>query len=277
MKASLNSVKGTAFGLNDAAQAAGKLGASIRDTDKMERSLKNVAAAAQISGKDFGHISDIWAKMAGQGKVTAADLTQLSKNGVPAASLLARSMGTTEQAVRQMASNGELDFEKFDTAMNKVLGKAAVDAADTSTGAMKNFGAALGRLGASAIAPMLPGLKELLKHLIDVADAVTAKLQPVFESIGKKFEAFGKGGLSGVTSTLGKFAPIIGAAAGAFGPILTKLPLIGGAFKGITGPIGLAVGIVGKIINPPPRFSPRSVGFSQACPEWAAGSAVFLI
>jgi hypothetical protein len=76
MKASLNSVKGTAFGLNDAAQAAGKLGGSIRDTDKMERSLKNVAAAAQLSGKDFGHISDIWAKWPAKPRLPA--LTWLS-------------------------------------------------------------------------------------------------------------------------------------------------------------------------------------------------------
>ena len=92
----LASVKGTAFGLEEAASvAASSVAAGIRPGKELEKTLKLVADASTIAGRDMGSMGLIFNKVIAQGKVQGDELMQLSGAGIPALALLSKQMGKT--------------------------------------------------------------------------------------------------------------------------------------------------------------------------------------
>ena len=78
MNNALASVKGTAFGLGDAATVAATLSAAgIKSGDQMTNVLKTVADTAQISGRSLTDIGTIFSSVAARGKLQGDDMLQL--------------------------------------------------------------------------------------------------------------------------------------------------------------------------------------------------------
>lgn len=180
MASSLAAVKGTAFGLDEAAKAAAQFGASgIKVGTDMTSALRGVAGAAALTGKSFTEIADIFAGSAGSGKVTNQDLLQFATRGLNAAAAVGKVMGKTEAQVHEMAANGTLDFKTFAAAMDSAFGAHATEANKTFTGALANVHAALSRLGASFIAPQLEHFRDLFNALSPVIDGLTTALGPL--------------------------------------------------------------------------------------------------
>lgn len=74
MNNALASVKGTAFGLGDAATVAATLSAAgIKSGDQMTNVLKTVADTAQISGRSLTDIGTIFSSVAARGKLQGDD------------------------------------------------------------------------------------------------------------------------------------------------------------------------------------------------------------
>lgn len=72
MKNALASVKGTAFGLGDAAGLAGTMvAAGIKPGKELEGVLKTVADSASIAGTDLNDMGQIFGKVAAKGSLTA--------------------------------------------------------------------------------------------------------------------------------------------------------------------------------------------------------------
>lgn len=185
MNDALASVKGTAFGLGDAATVAASLSASgIKEGDQLTKILKTVADTAQISGRSLTDIGMIFGSVAARGKLQGDDMLQLMSSGIPVLQMLGKHLNKTSAEVSDMVSDGKIDFQTFADAMQEGLGGAAQSAGTTFAGALANVKAALSRLGETAATPVLNGLRGLFNQAIPLIDAFTAAVKPTLEKVG---------------------------------------------------------------------------------------------
>jgi tape measure domain-containing protein len=185
MNDALASVKGTAFGLGDAATVAASLSASgIKEGDQLTKVLKTVADTAQISGRSLTDIGMIFGSVAARGKLQGDDMLQLMSSGIPVLQMLGKHLNKTSAEVSDMVSDGKIDFQTFADAMQEGLGGAAQSAGTTFAGALANVKAALSRLGETAATPVLNGLRGLFNQAIPLIDAFTAAASPTLEKVG---------------------------------------------------------------------------------------------
>lgn len=185
MNDALASVKGTAFGLGDAATVAASLSASgVKEGGELTQVLKTVADTAQISGRSLTDIGTIFGSVAARGKLQGDDMLQLMSSGIPVLQMLGKHLNKTSAEVSDMVSDGKIDFQTFADAMQEGLGGAVQSAGTTFTGALANVKAALSRLGETAATPVLNGLRGLFNQAIPLIDAFTAAVSPTLEKVG---------------------------------------------------------------------------------------------
>lgn len=185
MNDALASVKGTAFGLGDAATVAASLSASgIKEGGDLTKVLKTVADTAQISGRSLTDIGMIFGSVAARGKLQGDDMLQLMSSGIPVLQMLGKHLNKTSAEVSDMVSDGKIDFQTFADAMQEGLGGAALSAGTTFTGALANVKAALSRLGETAATPVLNGLRGLFNQAIPLIDTFTAAVTPTLQKVG---------------------------------------------------------------------------------------------
>lgn len=184
MSDALASVKGTAFGLGDAASAAASAVASgVKPGEDLQRTLKLMGDAAAIAGTDLGSMASIFNKVASTGKLQGDVLNQLGERGIPIIQLLAQEMGVTSEEVAKLASQGKIGFAELQNAIESGMGGAALAAGDTFVGAMDNAGAALGRLGAAAIDPFFEDAKGGIKAFTGAIDSLTDRVGPAAQAL----------------------------------------------------------------------------------------------
>ena len=233
MNDALASVKGTAFGLGDAATVAASLSASgIKEGDQLTKVLKTVADTAQISGRSLTDIGTIFGSVAARGKLQGDDMLQLMSSGIPVLQMLGKHLNKTSAEVSDMVSDGKIDFQTFADAMQEGLGGAALSAGTTFTGALANVKAALSRLGESAATPIMEDLRKTFVALIPAVDAFTNQAKPLVGTFVNRLEpAFDKViGLIGQLSLgLQNGSITIGDLAGKVATLAGGLALLGGA------------------------------------------------
>ena len=156
MKNVNDSVDGTAYSLDAAAKVASQLAASgMRAGDEMFTSLRAVAGVAAMTNSDYESIGEIFTTVAGNGRLMGEQLLQLSSRGMNAAATLAEYLGKSEAEVRDMVSKGKIDFKTFAAAMDDAFGEHAKKANETFTGSLSNIKAALARIGALFVSPLI--------------------------------------------------------------------------------------------------------------------------
>src|SRR5690606_1154526 len=215
MENALASVKGTAFGMGDAATvAASAVAAGIKPGKQLERNLTLVGDAATIAGTGMGEMGAIFNKVAASNKLQMDVINQLHDAGVPALQLVAQEMGVTAEEASKMASAGKVDFATFQRAMEAGLGGAAQKSGETFRGSLANMGAALGRLGVGFANPLVVGAPVLFSAITDAIDSLGGVVGPVAERFGNALvpalergaEAVGRVGpaIAGLQALLGK-------------------------------------------------------------------------
>lgn len=173
LKNAADSVDGTAYALNSAANAASQFAASgVKGGDEMTRALKGVAGVAATTNSDYDSLAHIFTTVAGNGKLMTMQLNQLSLRGMNAAASLTeyfngvnkgsiaasdavkksikditKGKQITEGELRDLVQKGKISFSVFSEAMATTFGDHAKDANKTFTGAMANIRAALSRTG----------------------------------------------------------------------------------------------------------------------------------
>lgn len=276
MNNALASVKGTAYGLGDAATTASQLVASgVKQGDQLTSVLKTVGDSAQISGRDFTEMGSIFSKVAASNKLQGEQVNQILDSGIPILQFLAKHYGITAEEAQKMVSSGKVDFENFAAAMQENLGGAAQSAGTTFKGAMANVKAAFSRLGEKALTPVLNGLRDVFNAAIPLVDAVTSKLTPVFEQWGElvsntiapmivgafeKITAVLNGdGFSGFSNGILAAIPVVGSLVAAIGgtgllgtisELLSNIPLVGTALSGLVGESSLLSGALELLGGP---------------------------
>lgn len=187
MENALASVRGTAFGLGDAATTAAQLvAAQIQPGEQLQGVLKSVANSAAAAGTGLDEMGSIYAKVASLGKAQNDVLQQVADRGIPIYQSLADQMGVTTEEVFKMASAGEIGFAEFEQAMTTAAGTVADELGNTVGGSWANFIASLGRIGAGLlggvfpkIAPSIQGITAALAPLESVAGALGERIGTV--------------------------------------------------------------------------------------------------
>ena len=191
MEQANTAVKGTAYGLDEAATAISQLSAAgVSLGSDMGQSLGLVADTAAITGASMGEISSIYSKIAAAGKLDGSTLDQLQDRGVSVLKALSEETGKTQQEVRKMISDGKIDFQTFSDAMEASIGGAAKRSGDTVAGSFANVKAALGRLGASMQESTFSVLPQVFGNVSTAIDNVSEGLVKFTESGRDGFASF---------------------------------------------------------------------------------------
>lgn len=243
MDSATQSVRGTAFGLGDAATAAATLSAAgIKSGEDMTNTLKSVANVAAASGRAFNDIGVIFSSVASRGKLMGDDMLQLTSSGVPVLQLLGTYLGKTSAEVSEMVTKGQIDFHTFSEAMRIGLGEAALSSGNTLAGSFANVRAALSRLTAPIFTQAIQVLVDAFKQAAPAIDALGKQLGNIPTFVAPIAAAFGAMALSGL-------APVISSI-----PVLSALlgPL-SGLLGAMGGPVGIAIAaFAGLVAVSPP-------------------------
>jgi len=182
MGSALDSVKGTAFGLDSAATiAASAVAAGIKPGDALTRTLKLTADAATIGKTSLSEMGDMVNKVATNGKLTTEVLQQFQGRGIPLLQMVADEYGVTAEAAAEMVTKGEVDFATFQTALEKGVGGAALSSGATARGAFANIGASFGRLGAMFTGSAVDAAPALFVAIAGAVDRLAESLTPLAE------------------------------------------------------------------------------------------------
>lgn len=193
----MDAVLGTSYSYDVAAKAASQLAASnvgVIETQRkladgstitaktldsgMTKALLGIAGVAAMTGSDFDSISQIFTRVAGQGRVMSNDLNSIASRGLNAAAVLANYLGKTEEEVRDMVTKGKVSFEDFSNAMSEAFGAHAKDSTLMFQGALDDVNAALARIGADFYGPALTAGRDILNSITPLVDAIHNKLNP---------------------------------------------------------------------------------------------------
>jgi tape measure domain-containing protein len=185
MNNAMAAVKGTAFGLDEAAAvAAGAVAAGVKPGAELERTLRLTGDAATIAGVGMGEMGAIFNKVASSNKIQGDVIAQLNDAGIPIVQLLGKELGTTAEETLKLASDGKVNFETFQKAMEAGLGGAALESGKTLQGAFKNTMAAVGRIGASLLSGVYPKIQQFFAGAIEWLKPLEAGAKIAGSAIG---------------------------------------------------------------------------------------------
>lgn len=183
MDNALAAVKGTAFGLGDAAGLAGTMvAAGIKPGQELESTLRLVADSAAIAGTDLNDMGMIWGKIAAKGKLDGETLDQLMERQIGILPELAKNYGVTTEEASKMVSEGKVSFEDFAKVMTEKVGGGAEEMGQTVQGAFENLKAAAGRVGATALEPLFKALPGGFSGITDAIDQLEPKVGALVET-----------------------------------------------------------------------------------------------
>lgn len=187
MKDVNDSVDGTAYSLDAAAKVASQYAATgMRAGDKMYSALRAVAGVAAMTNSEYEDMGRIFTTVAGNGRLMGDQLNQLAARGLNAAATLATYLNKSESEVRDMVSKGKISFETFAAAMDDAFGEHAKKANETFTGSLSNVKAALARIGALFISPLVEqngALVKLFNTLREKINDIKSALIPVADFV----------------------------------------------------------------------------------------------
>ena len=247
----LDSVKGTAYGMNEAmTTSASAVAAGIKPGKTLTHYLSAISDAAAVAGTDMASMGSIFNKVATSGKAQNDVLGQMADAGIPIYQYLADQMGVTADAVFDMASAGEVGLADFQAAVSSHIGGAAKEiGSKTIIGAISNLKASISRIGANflgsaddadsfagKILPMLNTLIENLGPIEDKAKEFGSKFADGFQKFADVIGSIPLPVLAGIGGALVSIGPalkIIGTIMTAVGPVTTALTtLLGGPLAG---------------------------------------------
>lgn len=264
MNNALASVKGTAYGMDEAATtAASAVAAGIKPGEKLQKYLSAVADAASVARRDMADMGSIFNKVATQGKATNEVLGQLAESGIPIYQYLADTIGCTEDKIYDMAKNGEIDLASFQKAVETHIGSAAKTiGSKTITGAISNIGASISRIGANLLGTA-DNASSFAGQLLPILNDVTTKLGFVEDkaaSIGSVFgETFGlvrtfnTGNLEQMNEALGSASDKAKALYEKLNPTITKVKEITDAFSDMS--MNAKLGFAGSAVAAGPLLT----------------------
>ena len=185
MDGASEAVDGTSFALDEMAGAASvAMAAGLKPGEELNgymKTLKNAASAANAPLSEMGPIMN---KVVTSQKAYTAEINQIADRGLPIWSKLQEAYGVTAEELREMVSAGEVDAATFFSVMDEMTGSVADAMGNTTTSKIKNFGAALNKLGADMLGGLYPVLGPLFDAMKSGVQMIQAVLKPAFDDLG---------------------------------------------------------------------------------------------
>lgn len=190
-------VTGTAYGFDQAAQAASVFASSgVKAGEDMKQALRGISGVAAMTGSSYEEIAYIFEKVNANMKVTNNELGMISGRGLNATAALAQALGKTEQQITEMARKGQIDFKTFAKAMDDAFGEHSTDADKTLSGVTDNIRAQLSRIGQTFYEPlfennsdlvlMLQSVKGKIKEIKNITDPFAKTLSGVVLDLARR-------------------------------------------------------------------------------------------
>lgn len=209
-------VTGTAYSLDQAAMTASQILASnpSLSLEDLEMHLKRISGVAAMTGREYSEIGYIFAQVSGQGRLMGDQLMQLSYKGLNVAADIAKYLNSNKEAfdkviskesvsrlqklgiqskvtegqIRELVSDGVIDFETFSAATEYYM-SSAFGANELYTGSLANLNAALARLGEKIETNKIENLTRIFNALRPLINTISERLNPVINLINKASDA----------------------------------------------------------------------------------------
>ena len=209
-------VTGTAYSLDQAAMTASQILASnpSLSLEDLEMHLKRISGVAAMTGREYSEIGYIFAQVSGQGRLMGDQLMQLSYKGLNVAADIAKYLNSNKEAfdkviskesvsrlqklgiqskvtegqIRELVSDGVIDFETFSAATERYM-SSAFGANELYTGSLANLNAALARLGEKLETNKIENLTRIFNALRPLINTISERLNPVINLINKASDA----------------------------------------------------------------------------------------
>src|SRR5699024_1669355 len=102
--------------------AAGALAAGVKEGAELEKYIKLVGDAAVGSGRPVADMAQIFNRVQGQGKLMTQELNMVEEGMPGFSNAMAKHMGVSYEAFREMVTNGEVSSKEFLTVMDDFAG-----------------------------------------------------------------------------------------------------------------------------------------------------------
>ncbi|WP_436875380.1 tape measure protein [Mammaliicoccus sciuri] len=288
MDNALESVRGTSFGLGEAATTASSaVAAGIKPGKELTRYLSLTGDAAAIAGSSMGEMGSIINKVQTSNKAYNGELQQLSERGIPIYQWIAKEAKVTADEVFNMARDGEVSSEMFLNAIETNIGGAAKKMGQKSfTASLANMWAAVGRLGASFLDAGGKGggffskMKPLMNDLTNTIDGMEGTAAKWGETLGQVLDKVVNGikGIVNWYNSLDKNTQKLIASIMQWSTlILVGLGPVLMIFSKLTGIIGAIFGPFGKFLKFFAKFSTAAkssegaiIGITKVFPKLGA-------
>lgn len=283
MNSALTSVKGTAYGLDEAATtAASAVAAGIKPGKELTRYLSLTADAAAIAGSSMSEMGAIINKVQTSQRAYTEEINMLADRGIPIYQWLADEAGISANAVRDMASDGEISSEMFLNAIEKNIGGAAKIMGESSfTAAVANINASLSRIGAnfldageqgggffSQVKPLLAELNEELGLVEDKAADLGVKFGKTFTNVVNKVKEL-KANFESLPQSIQKAAGFGAVFAVGLGPSLQVVGEGMETISTVSSGVGKAfAGIKNSVSNIPSTFQKMGKGLGDVVKDF---------
>lgn len=186
MDSALKSVKGTAYGLDEAATiSASAVAAGVKSGEELTDYLSLTADASTIAGVSLAEMGSIFNKVQTNQKAYTQELNQLADRGIPIYQWLQKEFDVTAVELREMVAKGEVDSKDYFKAIEKNISGAALESGKTTRGAWANMKAAMARVGEDIVEDTIPKIRKGLGDMTKWFDDNSEKIVEAFSNTSK--------------------------------------------------------------------------------------------
>ena len=230
--------------------AAGALAAGVKEGKDLEKYIKLVGDAAVGSNRPVSEMAMIFNRVQGQGKLMTEELNMVEEGMPGFSNAMAKHLGVSYDAFREMVTNGEVSSKEFLTVMDDFAGGMAGAYSKSWQGMVQNSKAYIGQIGEAFLSSTFEKAKGGLHEFEKMLQSPGAKqwAAETGEKLGNTLESIGNGikglinwwqSLDGSTQkTLGGIVKWLGITLITMGPVLTifgkMVSTIGGMFSGMS-------------------------------------------
>ena len=267
--------------------AAGALAAGVKEGKDLQHYIKLVGDAAVGANRPVSDMAMIFNRVQGQGKLMTEELNMVEEGMPGFSNAMAKHLGVSYDAFREMVTNGEVSSKEFLTVMDDFAGGMAGAYSKSWQGMVQNSKAYIGQIGEAFLSSTFQKAKGGLHEFEGMLKSPGAKqwAAETGEKLGNAFSAIGNGiknlinwwnGLDSSTQKVfGGIAKWLAITLVAVGPLLTVFGKLATVTGGMFTTFGQLAGGIGKVAFASQQAGSLLGGLTQVFPKLGAAIGLF--